>query len=149
MRRRPLLLWPVLGELAVVGGACLLALLWIIPKQTATDPFSALQPDFVPNVCAVAIVLLTLFQAWRAVREHRAAAQDKDGGEAPIAHSWRSAFGAMAIVAAGVCAFYLAGLLATALIVVPGLMLWLGERRYLRIIVTALCCALPFTPLFN
>lgn len=148
MQRQPVSLLPVLGELAVVGGAALAALFWIIPEQTTADPFVALQPSLVPNVCATAILVLILIQAWNAMRKGRAQ-QAETAGDAAQEHSWRSALGAMAITVAGVLAFHLAGLLATSLIVVPGLMLWLGERRYLRIAIVALCCALPFTPLFN
>lgn len=149
MRRRPLPLRAVLGELAFIGGVCLLALFWIIPEHTTTDPFSALQPGFVPNVCAAAIIVLLLLQAWSARGKDDAMEGGEGSGETPPEHSWRSALGAMAIVAAGVLAFHVGGLLATSLIIVPGLMLWLGERRYLRIGVVAVCCALPFTPLFT
>ncbi len=148
MRRRTVPLWPVLGELAVVGGASLLALFWIIPTQTTADPFAALQPGLVPNVCATAILVLILIQTWNGLRKGRAA-EEEAAGDAAQAHSWRSALGAMAITIAGVLAFHLAGLLATSLVVIPGLMLWLGERRYPRVGVVTLCCALPFTPLFN
>ena len=148
MQRRPISVLPALGELAVVGGAALVALFWIIPAYTTADPFVALQPSLVPNVCATAIFVLVLVQAWNEMRSGRSQ-QPESGGAAVNEHSWRSALGAMAITVAGVLAFHLAGLLATSLIVVPGLMLWLGERRYLRIAIVTLCCALPFTPLFN
>jgi type IV secretory pathway VirB2 component (pilin) len=133
----------MVAELIVVGGLSSLALFWIIPSQTTIDPSASLQPGLLPTVCVVAILFLSLMNAlgvlWR-----RAAKRPE-----ALTPAWRAAGGTILITLLGIVAYQVAGMAATAIVIVPGLMLWLGERRWKRIGIVSFCAVLPFTPLFS
>lgn len=131
-------------EWLVIGAAGLLAYFWLIPTQTTPDPFAALQPDFVPRVCVLGILLLGVIQAIRDFRGLQTA-----GASTTQPASWRVVAPVMAATFMSVLALELAGMAAGAAILVPVLMLVLRERRLLRIAVVSACCVLPFTPLFS
>lgn len=133
-------------ELLVVGGLSLLVLLWIIPSQTTTDPTASLQPGLLPTVCVVAILFLSLMHALGALWNR---ASKPPGTPEAATPAWRAAGGTILVTLLGIVAYQVAGMAATAIVIVPGLMLWLGERRWKRIAIVSMCAVLPFTPLFS
>lgn len=126
-----------LVELAVVGGASLLAIFWIIPSQTAPASAFGLSPSMLPITCATVIAILALLQCVASLLRRPATPDvDRAAGERP------TMIHALLIVAAAlVGAFVLArfGILAGGVVLALLVSLSIGERRLLRNMV--LCCA--------
>ncbi len=108
-------------ELAVVGGASLLAIFWVIPSQTTPGENFGLSPTMVPIVCATAIGLLALLQFAAGILR-RAAPQPGGGGFAVA--------GAVALAAIiGVAVIGAAGLIWGGPLIAGLVSLGIGERR--------------------
>lgn len=126
-----------LVELAVVGGASLLAIFWIIPSQTAPASTFGLSPSMLPITCATVIAILALLHCIASLLRRPATPDvDRAAGERPtMTH-------ALLIVAVTlVGAFVLArfGILAGGVVLALLVSLSVGERRLWRNVV--LCCA--------
>lgn len=126
-----------LAELALVGGASLLAIFWIIPSQTAPASAFGLSPSMMPITCATVIAILALLQCLVLLFRRRAAPQaDREDGERTnMFHSL------LIVVAAAVGTLVLAnfGLVAGGVVLALLVSLAIGERRFWRHVV--LCCA--------
>jgi nitrate reductase gamma subunit len=127
----------VLAELAVVGGLSLLAILWIIPNQTADVGAYGLSPSMMPTICAAAIAGLALLQGGFALLRR----SEVPGAERAAARQ-PSMIHALLIVAAAVAGtFVLAhfGLMAGGIALAALVSFAIGERRLAHTLV--LCCA--------
>lgn len=126
-----------LVELAVVGGAGLLAIFWVIPSQTAPASAFGLSPSMMPITCATVIVLLALLQCFALLFRRRKAPQaDRAAGER------LNMIPALLIVlaaAAGTLVLARFGLVAGGVALALLVSLVIGERRLWHIVV--LCCA--------
>lgn len=121
-----------LGELLVVGGACLAMIFWIIPAQTSSGGELGLSPQLVPTVCAAAIGLLTLFRfigvflgRARLAKTQAASPGDARSEAVPI----RYALSIMLATAAGIAAIAYLGWVVGAALLSLLIILILGERR--------------------
>lgn len=126
------------AELAVVGGLSLLAILWIIPNQTADVGTFGLSPSMMPTICASAIVVLALLQAGVALLRRPAVP-----GTERAATRQPSMIHALLIVAAALTGtFVLAhfGLMAGGIALAALVSFSIGERRLVHNLV--LCCAI-------
>lgn len=122
----------LLAEAALLGGAALAAVVWVIPMQT-TDGGIGLSPAVFPTVCAIALGVFAVADA--VLRFLRGSA------EARYPEGWTAfaRIGAVAVLGAIVLAF--AGIAACALVTVPAGMAVLGERRPVYLVGAALLCA--------
>jgi len=126
-----------LAELAVVGGASLLAIFWIIPSQTAPASAFGLSPSMMPITCATVIALLALLQFVVQVLRRRPGPQAEmaPGERSNMIHSL------LIVVAAAVGTLVLArfGLVAGGVVLALLVSLAIGEQRLWHNV--ALCCA--------
>ncbi|MGF1595204.1 MAG: hypothetical protein ACFCUW_18135 [Kiloniellaceae bacterium] len=126
-----------LVELALVGGASLVAIFWIIPSQTVPASAFGLSPSMLPIACAIAIAILALLQCVGSLLRRSATPDaDRAAGERP------TMIHALVIVAAAlVGTFVLAqfGILASGVVLALLVSISIGERRLLRN--AMLCCA--------
>lgn len=126
-----------LAELAVVGGASLLAIFWIIPSQTAPASAFGLSPSMMPIACATVIALLALLQCIVLLLRRGTAPQaDRTAGKRP-----NMIPSLLIVTAAVVGTLVLAqfGLLAGGVVLALLVSLAIGERRLRRNVV--LCSA--------
>jgi hypothetical protein len=127
-------------EAVVLAGACLLALIWIIPAQTSEGGFG-LSPAFLPKLCVVAIALL--IAADGVLRLIRRAPQPR------YAEGWRAFFRLGAAVCLGTFALRFGGTVPAVAISCVATALALGERRLPHLLLPALFCAAVFWLIFR
>ncbi len=130
-----------LREAAVVAGLGLAAI-WIIPRQTTSGAVLGLAPAFLPSVCAIAIVALTVtglvMRLWRPepLRPERTAA-------------WWPAALVLGVAMAGVLALQLLGPLASGLVAVALGLAAMRERRVPVLLATLGVTALVLVLIFH
>ena len=119
----------ILAECAAVCGLGLLAAFWIIPAQTSGGGLG-LNPAFLPTLCALVIAgLAVLDGAFRL-----AAPAPPHSGEEPSA--WRAFIRLQLVALAAALALHVGGVAGCALVGLPAGMLALGEKQWLRIVLT-------------
>lgn len=134
--------------LLVLGG--LASLLWLIPAQTSQAAAFGLPPDLIPRLVAMAITGLGLVLILDTVRRWR----EPDPRPAPFdPPRILAALGAIALLVVGVILVHQAGVLAGGAFTVASFMVFLGERRWPRIVLVAggaaLTVHLAFTRVLN
>lgn len=124
-------------EMGVLVAIALAIAFWLVPSQTTSDPTVSLQPAALPTLCALAIagIALTLFRP----SQNK---QDQPEKCLPPAR-WGILAVLVLIVAAGIAALAWIGTLAAPFVIVPAMMLMLGERRMGRILLTTLVIVVP------
>lgn len=130
----------LLIEALVLTGACLLALIWVIPAQTSEGGFG-LSPAFLPKLCVVAIALL--IAADGVLRFVRRVPQPR------YAEGWRAFFRLGAAVCLGTFALHFGGTVAAVAVSCIATALALGERRLPYLLLPALLCAAVFWLIFR
>lgn len=120
------------GVLALLGLAMIFV---IIPAETESGVWYGLSPYFYPTVMMTGIVvasLLLVLQAWRRGKAYE--------GQVLALDRWRAGMAALAaaIVLAGILAIDHLGLWVGGPALIAGVMLFMGERRPLRLAATAL-----------
>lgn len=127
-------------EAAVLCGLGLLSVFWIIPTQTSGNALG-LDPAFMPTVYAAAFVAIVLTNGVLHLTGRITASPLTAGAIGPV-------IAVMAICCAGIAAFEYLGAVACGVVVVPCMMIMLGERRRVLIaattVVTAAGLALVF-----
>lgn len=121
----------LLAEAAVVGGAALLAVLWVIPLQTSEGGIG-LSPAFLPTLCAAACGIFAAADALLRILRAEASPSYPQG--------WIAFFRIGAVAIAGTVALQWGGAGACALVTVPAGMVAVGERRPLHLAAAAVIC---------
>lgn len=117
--------------LALLGLAMIVV---VIPAETAAGVWYGLSPYFYPTLIMAGVVvasLLLVAQAWRRKAVHEGRRLDLD--------RWRAGMAALAalIVLAGILAIDHLGLWVGGPALIAGVMLFMGERRPLHLVATA------------
>jgi hypothetical protein len=128
-------------ETATLCGLGLLAIFWIIPWQTSGNALG-LDPAFMPTVYAGAFVVLVLTNGVLYLSGRITASPLTNGAVGPV-------IVVMAICCAGITAFEFVGAAACGLLVVPGIMIVLGERRWVLIAATTMVTAAGLALVFR
>jgi hypothetical protein len=130
-----------LRETFVVAGLAL-AVIWLIPSQTASDPVLGLKPGLLPTVCAVAIGGIALIAlVFRLLRPEPLLPERST----PI---WPAAMIA-AVAVAGVLALQFLGPIACGVVVVALGLAALGEKRPRIVLPTLVGAALVLAVIFQ
>jgi hypothetical protein len=127
--KRPEALLVVL-EAAVLGGLGLLAIFWIIPAQTSGSALG-LSPGYMPTVYATALVVVVLANAVLHLTGRIATSPLVEGSIGSVAI-------VVIISCIGVALFEFVGAVFCGLVVLPSMMIALGERRWALIAGTTL-----------
>lgn len=117
----------VLLEMVVLCGLGLAAVFWIIPTQTSGGGLG-LYPAFLPTACAVAVTALVFLDGViRLLKPAKATG---------VGEPWGALLriGGISVLGVGVLQFV--GAAACGFVVLPAAMIALGERSWVRIIVT-------------
>lgn len=130
----------LLIEAVVLTGACLLALVWLIPAQTSEGGFG-LSPAFLPKLCVAAIALV--IAADGVLRLVRQAPQPR------YAEAWGAFVRLGAAVCLGTLALYAGGIVPAVAVCCMATALAIGERRLPYLLLPALLCAAAFWLVFR
>ena len=122
----------LLAEAVVLSGACILALVWLIPAQTSEGGIG-LSPAFLPKLCVAAMALLVAADG--ILRFVRATPQPR------YSEGWGAFFRIGAAACVGTVALYLGGTILAVAVCCVATALALGERRLAYIVLPALVCA--------
>ena len=128
-------------EAATLCGLGLLAIFWIIPSQTSGNALG-LDPAFMPTVYAATFVVLVLANGALYLSGRITDPPLTKGAIGPV-------IVIMAICCAGVLTFEFVGAVACGLLVVPAIMIVLGERRWVLIAATTLVTAAGLALVFR
>jgi len=140
--------------MGVVLAAAMVVALWWIPAQTSVDATARTQPAVLPLVCAGTMIVLALAMLIAGLRKPgsvNSADPTSDAVQrltpraphASHAPHWRRLCANTLIVALGIAALSWWGPLAVPVAVIPPMMLYLGERRPHRIVLTVAVIAAP------
>jgi hypothetical protein len=130
----------LLAEAVVLIGACLLALVWLIPAQTSEGGIG-LSPAFLPKLCVAAIGLL--IAADGVLRFVRRAPQPH------YAEGWGAFVRLGAAACVGTLALRVGGIVPAVVVCCMATALALGERRLPYLVLPALFCAAAFWLVFR
>jgi hypothetical protein len=114
-------------EFAVVGGASLIAIAWVIPAETVARENFGLSPRMVPTVCAAVIFAIAAINLLVSLVRPQA------GPAAQPAAGLGTVLALVAAAIAGVAAVHYFGLIAGGVAVCLLVSLVLGERRPLHL----------------